>query len=972
MRNFQPHSVQQNENLITRNQRRFDLGALDDIPASEIPINAVKYVENYVAYSERLETRGGTKRWSDTIVPSLVGRTGYSFTKAGSTITKTVGSDFVPGDVGNFIVHDAGDHERITAFISTTQVTVGVSTAQVASTVGKVRGPVNGTGFHIAKNKIILHIDERFFISDINIIAWTQVVQISPYAPTKTPSTMKEKDNFMFIFNANGIFRIDFSVSPEYFFKINTPVPGELITEVVKTDTRIFARKYVTAMVRLSGTNQTRDRTTANVKTELLSGTTAINQDGKDFGVVYTVRPVGPTGILYGILTGNPLLTPYDVHTGWSEITFSAILTGGVLQTPFDVVGGWSGISDGTFNIFVNGVKKNITVDFTGDADMDDVAASIQTAIQVQFSQVTVVHSTDHFVITAPNEDDTISVVSAGTGGTDIGSSSMECESGNGVVTTPRFRDGENSQFTITVNGVTKNVTCNFIGASSFEDVAAEIQGAMQAAFGNANITCEFDVGFFLITIDEEGGTIGFTTAGDAGTDIGSLAMRCDAANGDLETPEFFEQEVVKSLRMPVDPDNFYTKLQHWTHHSIWATLDIGVNGINPINGRGNNDQLLVWLKDVSIAKAFTASRSGNTVTATEGVFSQDDIGSTIKFENAITGVITTFVSSTQVTVATSGTVTSQSAAIGSGVIFTASQTGTTVTISSGLSFTGADIGTTLFWANGLRTVITSITSSSVAEATTVTAIASMGVTANPLLREFNDNVSDDQLRTRIAGLSLPNRFWKPLPGADVGEIVGVFLFSGIRGEKQLSFSQMIDSQTFLAGYHHPGIQLTTFKDSIQYYSEFKNLLVVYCSNSTKGIPTNIFTTKTIPEIGEVVAVLAGQRTLDPNIGVEDWGSIRRDHSGLDYLITHDRAFRRFNGEVYSDNLANNRIHKRILKLNGVSTSSYDDTNGYMIWDQGVEQLEFEAPDEGWKNTFATGPVYVNKFINSELIRGVF
>ena len=43
----------------------------------------------------------------------------------------------------------------------------------------------------------------------------------------------------------------------------------------------------------------------------------------------------------------------------------------------------WAAVSDGTFTISIDGVSEDLTgVDFTGDLDMDDVAATIQTKLQ--------------------------------------------------------------------------------------------------------------------------------------------------------------------------------------------------------------------------------------------------------------------------------------------------------------------------------------------------------------------------------------------------------------------------------------------------------------------------------------------------------------------------------------------------------------------------------------------------------------
>ena len=97
----------------------------------------------------------------------------------------------------------------------------------------------------------------------------------------------------------------------------------------------------------------------------------------------------------------------------------------GTLATANQVAAAWSGISDGQFQLNIGGAGlQNITVDFTGDADMDDVAASIQTGIQVVYSDAVCIYSSDwkRFEIYEQTDSQTIAVLTAGAGGTDISS----------------------------------------------------------------------------------------------------------------------------------------------------------------------------------------------------------------------------------------------------------------------------------------------------------------------------------------------------------------------------------------------------------------------------------------------------------------------------------------------------------------------------------------------------------------------
>ena len=117
--------------------------------------------------------------------------------------------------------------------------------------------------------------------------------------------------------------------------------------------------------------------------------------------------------------------------TGWSNA-----------ESDFSV---WAAVTDWSFRITVDWVAVNVdAIDFTGDTDMDDVAATIQTALRAATSwEETVVWSTDHFVITSADDRVTsaitVTTTSTGTVGTDISGAGasdwMDCDTGNGTVT---------------------------------------------------------------------------------------------------------------------------------------------------------------------------------------------------------------------------------------------------------------------------------------------------------------------------------------------------------------------------------------------------------------------------------------------------------------------------------------------------------------------------------------------------------
>lgn len=348
MRNFNPKTTQDNKRSITRVQEGFGAGMFDDIPAHKIPVNGVKYSTNYHLHGDRGEPRGGNRLWGDwenstahAALPSLPGRTGYSLTKSGTTVTKTVGTSFTAADVGNYIVYDDGVRERIDAYISATQVTMAVSTAHAASTAAYVMGPVNCIKFHKRTGKVVMHIDTRIFISsDRYISSWVECYNVTPeYSLDSSISFWDEKDIYAYFYNADGIFRLDLSDltdlsgNPPLYFKINTPTPSVAITDTARVDLG-YARKYVYQMIRLSGTGD-RDRNTSGVTIEQISGPTAVNDDFKDYGKVWNEHPFGPDDVP----TSQPvpmgtLTVPTNPSTGnivghWTHYALYATLDAG-------------------------------------------------------------------------------------------------------------------------------------------------------------------------------------------------------------------------------------------------------------------------------------------------------------------------------------------------------------------------------------------------------------------------------------------------------------------------------------------------------------------------------------------------------------------------------------------------------------------------------------------------------------------
>lgn len=818
MRNNSPRSILQAESPIVRTQTEsapFRAGMWGDIPASSVPRNGVAHSIGYMLHPDRAQPVAGCKRYSDEVLPELSGRTGYALTKSGTTVTKTVGTDFTIADVGNFVVFDDGAHERISAYIDADNVTVEGSTAHDASIAAYLRGPVHFNYPHTSQQRVLLHIDSRLFVSDISITSWVECKCISYKTLSDSDSNISALGDNAVLVCANGTFMINLDQTDVVYWLASSPIPTVLITDVDKTLTKPYGRRYTYCMSRITGDDADRDRNTSGSQIEHITGSCKVNSDYRDYGTVYTTRPAGTGSTTYAVLTGAALVSPYDVATGWSSIT------------------------NGQFSIELNGTARNCSVDFTGVSTMSEVARRIQNSLR-------------SFVKTA---------------------------------------------------------------------------------------LCEFEADHIVITLPDEGSTVSVTSAGAGGTDIGATSMKCQDTVGTVTTPTYTAPSTIGLLTVPTDPVTATAYQYHDTHYSLFASMDVGANGIDPITGEANKEDLLVWAADVPVAKAFVASRTGDVVTATVGVFQKMDEGCKLRFQDNTEITLLAYTSATEMTSTTSGAIASQSAAIGGDNavskpirIMTASQTGTTVTRTGGVTFSASDVRKTIYWANGLRSHIVSITDNNTAETVEDQTIASTAACMDPMCRNFTDTITDDQLRSRVSGFPLRMRFWEPLPASDSGLIVAGMLFTIVREEKKLYYGQVPTGYHYMCGYHSPDIQVHDLNDDTLTLSEHLDDLIIYCKNTTHAVSINTFDTESVPQVGETVIIITGSRVISHNIGARDYGAVCKLDQGADWVMTNEPGIRIFDGRKYSENLAEGRVSKLIERLKSPIACQYDPFNGVTFW----------------------------------------
>lgn len=914
MKNFQPNSQQQNERMIAKDHRSFGAGAFDDISPSKIPPNGVKWLKNYVAFDDRLEPRGGSKRWSTSQIPKLL--SGLTLTKSGATVTAT---GQLAGIYAGCVVHydDGGYDIVIDVSGSPNTCIVDSTTVHAASTAAWVAEPIFGWGYHKQKGVLLLHIGDKLYVANHNLASggtyslsagWNriQILACGGYAIGKNYSDIKERGDTLVIFNdpetanlyTGGIFVLNLNHAPIECFRMNSPVPTVVPTHsygTVKTDTNKYGYRYLYTMSKQynpSSATLLNKRTTTSQILELESGPTQPDAStNKDYAEMWDDDRVGP-----GLSA--------EYYDKWNNVAMPA---------DYDTIAEFAAIANGQFKATINAVAYNITCVFTGVTSWEEVAEAVQTGLRDHFPTAVCEYVTDHLEFWVPIKGTTITAIAAGT---------------------------------------SNDISACFSTSGASQDVVWDATKTLAA------LTCPTN---------------------------GALNKAYDL----------------------------------WTHYSIYRTMDIGENGIDPITGQGNNKERYVWVNDVTLVKTFKCTISSGLdkrVTATSSVFEASDVGSSIVFSNGVTKVIASYTSATEVDVTSlsglddddvlSGTIGAQYTCLAtkSGTTITVGPTGTgtaiitaidgtgigtvvptidysfsslnvgdTISIDYGNGYndytilsklansitiqtpllsadapknciynfgsqtlSGPSVGQRIFWEDGSYDIITAVSNDDKTFTVETSGTKTIqGMAVNPTSRKFVDNVADTTLETRISAFSLLNRFWEALPNLNTGIISNGFLLGAVRNTNQIDYCQMADGYEYLAGYHNAAKQIALFKDPITRVILENDNAMVLCRGSMHRIPLNNYIEDKIESIGEVVVVLAGSAVVSPDIGMSDFGAMKMLTAYSAIIITSDNELRVLeytSAPQLSDDLAKDRFRKRLRKNVGRATISYDKINGILIW----------------------------------------
>ena len=410
------------------------------------------------------------------------------------------------------------------------------------------------------------------------------------------------------------------------------------------------------------------------------------------------------------------------------------------------------------------------------------------------------------------------------------------------------------------------------------------------------------------------------------------------------------------------------------THFGVYRTKNIGHNstppGIDPVRGIGNNAALFVWSNDVPVAKSFymaISNRGANptlTITVTQGQFAFEDIGSVLTLEDGLYGLIhkitdTTTMKSAEVymgithegdALPTQPTIIDEQAcAIGGGRVCRGYQDGVIVFSDNGL-FVSSDVGKPIFWPDGRVSWIEKFITTQKVQVANDDTIVQSGFTIAPLSgnfsRGYGDASFDDGTQYQKIGLQQriesgqpiywPNRFFSPLPNANIGVIDLGFMITALRDDTTFYYSQ-VGVKPYCAGYYRADIQREEVDSLIRDIWSLASTVMIIMKSQTRSINPGVAVDLGNATVAESVFQIPPSFLVDDKRGVIAWQSIQSKGLGTIMAVTNEPAMRYLTSSGWSaENFAKDQVQKDLSAMDPyqkvVSVYLPTKKGGYKIW----------------------------------------
>lgn len=891
-----PRSKRQDD-VVTWKQEIFT-ALYEDLKASKLPRGAVFRALNVLLFGSEARVRPGSKQWSATAFPTIPNVSFSSVSKSGDVITSS-SETFAVSDVGKFFVWPDGEADLIISITDPNNVQVDNSTVN-AQTTGVIRGKVNGMRWHRKSAKIFLHIDTRLFYADVLVGSWTQVYTFANQDLADSRTRIDFQDETVFLFNANGVYKVRATDTPVEVFKVNMPEPPNTIglksetnypPTAEETFSNRFGRRYIFALGRLAGTG-IRNRGTAEIIKESGPNTYPESNDFKDYKESWRTHYFG------GVSNASYTVLRQTLNINSTH----------VLHT-------WNSNSNFGMRPTIGGITRDVKVDLTGAEDWDGIASAIQESIRNYYPEYK--FATVFF---------------------DSG--------GNGTLV---FLSGDPDVSFTAIASPNDASLADFTGSGYLDSLGS-------VAIEGHHVIGDTSSQALQIPAGQEGWThFPVYSTLTLGPDSR------DAQGNSLVNKEYFiwnaDVRVVGSFMAFIRTNAVFIasgSFENMDNGSVLHVEDATSSEIKKVQltGNGTSWSNLGTIGDKYKSTGTNDSTNANHLIDSTATFASDGVavGDHVMNFSDDTFSIVTNVTETDLTLeddifpVAGGTGRTYMAgarvmAIGSSTLRSGTKTGTTITKESGPDFTSNDIGKLQYWDDGSYSLITGIQSTTVANvAENSTDSTLRAFASDPIGRNYDDNQTDDQLEARAKSFPLLNRFWTALPSGELGAAAPGFLVTAPLDSTKFYYSQFSEDFAYLVGHYYPEFQYKIVNDLIKSIRHVGDMLVAMCKGSTWGSPTNAVQTVDDARAGESISVLASLKSIDPNVGAVNDAGITEYGKGFLAVITSEPGIRIFNGFEYGPDLTMDRdggshIRDALQKMRPEFFAYYEpNLYGLMIW----------------------------------------
>ena len=928
-----PRTQQSGQQPIINRQEDFSLAMVFDLPASEIPPNAVVELNDLISYGSYLVGRTGSKKIG-VIQPTFKDLSPTSISKTGDLISGIPSQPAGTLNPGDYILWTDGLRDQLVKLVSTGPDVwqSNLSGDKSADTAVKILKPIFAAAFHDLQNVFILQIGAKLYTLDNTLTTFTEIKFASDKATvreTKSFFKINDKDAFFFnsldtsVANSGGIFKIVFGGEYVYATKLNVANPSKEAGGVsLLSKEKPFGRRYVYTFTRIKTTRVDKNRLNSGAVIIQETGTNlAFFESSTDFTDIFNEKKVGAGSVTSGVLF-NPTTE---------------------CETDLSV---WRAITDASFGITINGVTSEIVCAGFDSTDpkiqnLGDVALIIELALKQHFLDATCNFEQNAGVstfriTTGEIKSSTISFITKGLTGTDI-AQHMNLRDPAG--TPPDFDPGT------TLDNSFRPRQSYALGAFS--------AGVDFKTFTHISIYSSKDIG---LAKDNLGNIADLLIWNNDIPLISAFTINRNIANKTLE--HLGRGGVV--LKFPRYLESATVRFSDETILTTSAAQFLSdASGVQEFS----DEETYLGLISVPSAKTAVAAAIGATKVATARLVSGVVKIAERRFDGG--GTAGTLTAGMEVTGATSGATgkVHEQITIGASLLWLETISGIFAPGGEAIEddaapatnfFTSVDGGTVqettvanftlvtdeqriIFWEDGSYTQIDTVTDALNAVCYESGSKVSQAIAwAGSGTRIYSDTVTDEILTARNGKLEfvLQNRFWTPLPSSKIGDVTQGFLAVLDEVENQVKYSALPFRKEYTAGFHHAGYQYDDkITDQIKYIKRYTDRLIVFAARSTWGANTNTSTQISTPTIGESITKLSQMSVISNNIGMTAIGSIQDVGVGESVLMTQEPAVRMFNGFSYSDvNVAENRIMSFLNKWANGQVSSYDSVGGYRIF----------------------------------------